>query len=209
MAAVSSVTIANMALSHIGAKSSIESLDENSSEAKQCKLWYAFSLEQALESYDWSFARTRRALALSGEAPPDQWSYRYQYPADCVKARRIWNPAGEQADAVPFEIEMGADDNRTILTDIQGAVLIFTKSVTNPALFSKLFVEMLSRGLAQHIAFALTGKTEVTKEQAGAYQSILRAAAAYDGNERVGQPPRDAEWIRGRTFDPNSFNRRF
>lgn len=213
MASIDSVFICNMALSHIGAKSYIESLAEQTAEAKQCKMWYQFSLVQCLEAFDWSFARKRDQLAPASDAPPAQWSYRYQYPADCVAMRRLWNPAGEQADAVPYEIEtQNSTGIKTILTDMGyatefpsvappcGAVGVYTFLNNVPATYTVFFVELLSRCIASHIAFSLTGKDKVVQAQTNAYQQVLRAAPAYDANERVGQPPRDAEWIRGRTF---------
>lgn len=200
MSAVSKVQIANMALSHVGTKSSIESLDENSPEAKACKLWYQLSLEQALEGFDWSFARKRQALALDGEDPPEEWSYRYQYPSDCVRFRHIWNPAGPDADAVPFEVETNSNGTRTILTHMVDAIGVYTMLLDNPASYTPMFVEALSRSLAHHIAFTITGDLKVKSEQAQGFQAIIAAATASNANERVGRPPRDAEWIRGRSY---------
>lgn len=62
--AISNVTISNMALSHIGADSTIESMAESSAEAAQCNLWYDYSRLQVLEAYDWGFARKRLDLAV-------------------------------------------------------------------------------------------------------------------------------------------------
>lgn len=198
MVSISSVAIANMALSHIGAKNSIESFDEKSAEAKQCKVWYAYSIQQALESYDWSFARRRTDLALSTQAAPPEWLYRYQYPADCAKARLIYNPCGLQADAIPFDIEIDDNDTRTILTNMNLAQLVYTKSLTTTGSFTTFFVELASRGLAQHIAFKLTGSMKIADAQAQVYQNLLRSAPAQDANEHVDEPPREAEWIRAR-----------
>lgn len=208
MPTISPVVIANMALANISDKSSIESLDERGTQAAQCKLWYDFSLRQCLEAYDWSFARKRAALAAAGDDPPDQWSFRYQIPADCVAPRRIWNPGGDDCDAVPFEIETDSTDTATILTDMETAQLVYTKYITNAAVFKPVFVELLARCLASHIAFPLTGKREIAKDQADTYRTLLRSAPSYDANEQVKKPPRDADWIRGRNFN-GFFDRRF
>lgn len=208
MSAVSTVQIANMALSHIGAKSSIESLDEQSPEARACKLWYQLALEQALEGFDWSFARKRMDLALDGDDPPAEWLFRYQYPVDCVRFRYIWNPAGPDADAVPFEIETNGSDQRTIVTNMESAVGIFTKLITTPTSYTPMFIEALSRALAHHIAFTITGDLKIKQEQAQGFQAIIATAAASNANERVGRPPRDAEWVRGRGFRNSSDARR-
>ena len=67
MPVIGEVTIARMALSHIGA-SSIESLSEDSAEAKEANTWYAVSRQTALEAFNWNFARKRQLLAVHGDA---------------------------------------------------------------------------------------------------------------------------------------------
>ncbi|HZX69765.1 MAG TPA: hypothetical protein VFE77_03020 [Rhodanobacter sp.] len=209
MAAISQTTVCNMALSHVGAKSHIESIQEKSNEADAFRLWWDFSLLECLESYDWSFARTRTpqgsSLALDGDVPPDEWQFRYQYPADCVKARMIWNPVGPTADAVPFALELNSQGVRTILTNMGNPILVYTKLVTNLSLFIPIFISLLSRCLAQHVAFQLTGDQKIVDAQVAQYGALLRLAPAVDANEMVPSQPRDAEWIRGRTFDPKNY----
>ena len=212
MVAISKVTVANMALSHIGTKSRIESLTELSNEANAINLWWDFALSECLEAYDWSFARTRtpqgNSLALDGDVPPDEWMFRYQYPSDCIKARHIWNPDGPQADAVPFELELNSKNVRTILTNMENPILVYTKLVTDVTLFIPIFISMLSRAIASHIAFTLTAQQKIVDAQVTQFAALLRAAPAVDANERVPPPPREAEWIRGRTFAPNSWDKR-
>jgi len=107
MAVISVVKICNMALSNIGAKSTIESITENTPEAKRCNLWYDFSRLQTLEIFDWNFAQKRLTLALHSDVAPDGvWTFRYQYPSDGANIRFLQNPAGETADAIPFTIEL-------------------------------------------------------------------------------------------------------
>ena len=200
MATISSVKIANMALSHVGAKSSIESFTENSAEARQVNLWYDYSRLQALEAFNWNFARKRITLAVHSEAAPtDIWAYRYQYPADCILVREIANPAGKLADAVPFDIEVDATGNeKTILTDVQDAKLVYTFDVTAPSLFSAFFVEVLSHLLAYHITFSITGDLKLKAAQLQIYMALMNKAPAHNANEAMGAAPREAPWIRGR-----------
>jgi len=197
---VSQVLIANMALSNIGTKSEIASLDENSVEAKQCKLWYDLSRKQALEAFDWGFARKRLTLALhADDAPEDRWAYRYQYPADCITARYIENPGGPTADAVPFEIELSDDGStKSIVTDMEDAKLIYTFDQQQTGIFSLHFVETLSHLLASHIALKLTGKRSIKGDMIQAYRSLIRVAPAQNANEQIARAPREAESIRAR-----------
>lgn len=200
MAAISAVGIANMALSNIGDASTIQSFSEKSPQAKQCDLWYDYSRRQVLEAYNWSFARKRLVLATHSDAPPElTWAYRYQYPSDCIKARFIENPLGPTADAVPFEIENSLDGTvKTILTNMDDATLVYTFDLTATNLFSAHFVECLSHAIAFHIALALTGKRTIKSDMLTVYNRLILSAPAQNANEQVEEPPRDADWIRGR-----------
>lgn len=197
VASLSTTRIANMALSHIGAKSTIESLTESSAEAQECSLWYDFSRLQTLEAFDWSFARRRLTLTKHTEDPPGIWGYRYVYPANCVSFRMIQHPAGEEADAIPFDIEVDSTlQAKSILTDLDDAIGVWTFDLETVNLFSPLFVEMFSLALASHIAIALTGDMEIKKEVVAGFASLKLAAPAANANERVGRHPREAESIR-------------
>lgn len=122
MPTISSLIVANMALSHIGAESTISSLSEDSAEANECSLWMEYSRLETLEALDWNFARKPAPLALHPQPFPElsRYSYRYIYPSDCVKMRLLVNPLfpgkvtpwdarvrllGSGTNAIPFEIE--------------------------------------------------------------------------------------------------------
>lgn len=201
------VQIANLALSHIG-DSQIEALDQRpSAEAAQCRLWYDFSRQEILEAFDWGFARKRVNLALHpdtiSETATDPmagvWAFRYQYPNECLVFRKIQNSAAPPGDASPFEIETGLDGlSKSILTDVEDAVGVFTFDQEATDMFSPLFILAFSHLLAHHIAFSLTGLRKIRTEEFQFYSTLVGSAAGADGNERVDPPPREAEWIRGR-----------
>jgi len=195
-----------MALSHLGARS-IESFDDQGAEEAQCRIWYDYSRRMALEAHDWNFARRRLTMALHGDTISTTssdplagvWAYRYQYPADCVAARKIQNSNAPPDDATPFEVETNLDGTeKTILTDEEDAVLVYTRDQKNTDMFSALFVLALSHLLAHHMAFALTGKVAIKQDQMRLYQAVLPSATAASANESVSSPPRDADWIRDR-----------
>ncbi len=197
---VSEVSICNMALSNVGISNTIETLEENSIEAKQCNLWYNFSRKQALAANDWSFARANLILATHGDDPPEGvWAYRYQYPVDCVKFRKLRNPAGHKADAVPFDVELGdSRETRSILTDLNEAVGVYTFDLVRVTLFSEFFVAMFAAAIAVNICFPLTKKLKLKKELVADFTSLSTVAQAVDGNEQVGREPRGASWHEGR-----------
>lgn len=199
MAAISKTKIANMALHHVGANTQIEDLDEQSSNAKVCKLWYDHARQQVLEGYNWTFARRRLTLAEHSEDPPDEWAYRYQYPAGALKIRELPSGLRDQSDPIPFEVELNEDgDQKTILTDMDEASAIYTSDIETTALFSPHFVITLSYLLAHYIAPKITSKTQKTQEMYQQYLRCLAVAPSMDANESAKGPPREAEWVRGR-----------
>lgn len=194
---ISPVRIANLALSHVGAKSSIESLDEASPAARTCKLWFDVARAEVLEDHNWGYARRRAALALIENDPTPLWGYRFAYPAQCVKVREIENPVGPTGDAVPYSISDDGDET-TILVNLQTPVAIFTRDVPDTTRWPIKAAVALSWKLAHRIAFTITGKTSEEDRCARGYAIALREAATSDASEGQDAPPREAEWIRGR-----------
>lgn len=196
---VSAVDIANMALSHLGT-GRIELLTETSVEAAEANTWYDFARTQVLEDFDWTFARQRTDLTThNDDALEDEWAYRYAYPADCLKLRKLVNPAGRDDDAVPFELNLSEDGTeKTILTDLNDAVAVYTKDIQNTALFDRHFILAMSYLLAHYMAFALTGSSDMQDKMLNIYSRVIRMAQAANANEEVAEPERDASWIRGR-----------
>lgn len=197
--ATSKVQIANMALLHIG-DSTIESFTEESNEALRVSIWYEPCVKEALESYDWSFARRRATLALHGDdAPEGEWTFRYVLPDDCLKPLRLVNPAGKTADKVPYTLEL--DDSaaeRTLLTDLESAKLVYTANIQDPVFYPMQFVVALSHLLAARLAYANTAKRTLASDQYNLFIRFMGVAAAGDHNAETPDPPREAEWIRGR-----------
>ena len=208
MAFVSDTGIVNMALSHVGSRSTVENFrTEKTEEAVQARIWYDYARQLILETYDWNFARKRVGLALHGDVISETatdpmagvWGYRYQYPDDCLKARKIQNPNAPPDDATPFEVETSLDgEEKTILTDVEDAVLVYTFDQKATELFHAMFVLGFSHLLASLMAWSLTGKRKVGLDQFTLYQSVLPSATAADANEAMEPPPREAEAIRGR-----------
>jgi len=196
---VSEVLICNMALSHVG-EGSIESLDEGTAASNACRLWYSFARRQALELNDWSFARKRLTLATHSDDPPSGvWEYRYQYPSDCVMFRKIQNPVGDAADPVPYEVEIDDDDEtRSIITNLDDAIGVYTFDLTQVGLFSTNFITLLSYGIASMVAYTLTGKLSRQEKMQEIHQYLASVASASNANEQSAPPPPEADWVAGR-----------
>ncbi len=194
--ASSEVDICNAALSHLGDRANVVSINppEGSAQADHCARHFPIARDTALTDHDWSFARTRRALAQL-ESPVPGWAYAYAKPADCITIRAIVSAdaldltygvalSGRQTH---FEIE--TDDltgAELILTNEPNAVVIFTRLVTDAGRFPPDFADALSWLLASKLAGpVLKGQAArvAAKDCYAAYQSLLMTAKTRDANQ--------------------------
>lgn len=178
------VDICNLALSHLGNKASVVSINpvDGSVEADYCSRFYQIARDEIIELGDWTFARTRATLALLAANPSTTWEYAYALPSDCMVPRRL--VTGEvyahEDDSRDFDVE-----GTTLLTNKEDAVLIYTRSIEDPTKFTPNFVTAVSYKLAAYLAGPIlrgeSGSTAAQKLHAIAAQKVLESMAA-DGN---------------------------
>ena len=194
----SEVDICNLALSHIGTKSTISALNEQSNEARQCNIHYAKARDFVLRVHSWGFADKTLALALLSDPPPN-WLFKYQYPTDCVTGIEILPEDKAVELPIPYKIGVSADLNsKVILTDREDAYFRYTARVTNATLFDDAFVQALSWYLASQLALPLTGDKAIRNEAARGYLIMSGQAETADLNENEPDPEREASWTDGR-----------
>lgn len=104
--AASEISIVNLALGHIGTRSTIASLSEASTEARVARLYYEPTRDEVLSMAFWNFSKKTATLALLKSAPgtpsnptgatewsdaypAPPWLYEYAYPADCIQMRSL------------------------------------------------------------------------------------------------------------------------
>ncbi len=197
--ATSAISICNLALVDLGQSDTIESFQERSSLARRLANTYDPTRREVLEGHDWPFARRRQLLALHAEDPPAAWVFRYQVPANMIAARFVVNPMGTDADAVPYELELGPDGaSLTLLTNLQDAELRYTADVTNPSIFTPLFSRTLAKAIAARLALSVTGKIAVKNAVGNDMVDSFTAATSSAANQGQKPPPPDADWISGR-----------
>lgn len=217
------IEICNMALANVRGKS-INSLDETSVEAQQCKLRYDTARQFVLRDTDWQFAKKTAVLQLRSEEPL-QWVYAYQYPSECLKIKMVtgdfafkdstaeglanrWRYVDEYIQpefAVPYEI-LNDGDNKIIATDQTEAYAIYIKDVTVPTLFDSMFVTALSEYLSTLIAIPIVGADlgiKMVEINAAKYQRSIEAAVSANMNEQKAPQrrlPRQMSVRRGRGY---------
>lgn len=206
----SEVEICNLALSNIRS-GSINSLDESSLQAQQCKLKYPFMRDRVLTELPWIFNRKIRALSVL-TTDIFNWAYAYQYPTDCLKIHRLVGAHEELSNAdadvvsrlldsqllplkdlrsqVPYEV-FNFDDNKTIGANESELRVDYAAKVTDPNLFSTDCILAISHLLAAEIAIPIVGAElgrQLRSDSLQIYKQYLDAAMANDLNDGYDTP---------------------
>jgi len=185
---VSVLYIGNLALSHLGDSGRVADLNENTKAAYYVRLHYEQARDDTLAAAAWGFARKFQALADLGD-PPDQWTYRYALPTDCVTARNLVDTTGLNLHP-EFELAIADTlDQVCVLTDEPEAVLCYTARVEQVALFPAPFVDALALRLADYLCRPLTGDTKLKAKLQADYLRALSMAQTHDANQ--GSPERN------------------
>jgi hypothetical protein len=179
----SEVQICNLALSHLGNRGRVASIDpvDGSAEADYCASFFGLARNELLEMADWTFARKRVELSLAA-GPATTWAYAYALPSDCMVPRRILtqSSSSQETDSEPFDVE-----GQVLLTDKQFAVLVYTRPIVDAGLFQPSFATALSYLLASYLAGPIIKGLDGTKasvEYRKVATSMAATAVANDAN---------------------------
>lgn len=203
----SAVEICNMALSNIGSSDRIDDLEEASVPAERCSLWFAHCRDYVLRAdCEWPFATAFAQLAEVATNPDPEFPHAYAMPNDCMRIRRIVNPAFPRSyplrchggyglpaiPDIPFRVVNGSSQ-RLIATVLEAVTLEYTMKIESPEMFDPMFVDALSWYLASKIAPALGKDTSIAGNCFNQYQAeILRAGAAALNEQTAPQQPESA-----------------
>lgn len=184
--------ICNLALANIG-QGTIDSLDEASEPARQCKLHYAHERRQLLGMFRWNFAERTEKLALLAE-DNIKWEYVYAYPSNALIVHSVYSEEDvdiKDMHPAEFEVYMINESVRAIGTNVPMAYCDYTADISNAAVFPEEFVEALARKLAASIAIPLSASPEMQKNNFQLYQGALIGAkfhAIRQENDRTKWP---------------------
>ena len=171
----SQTQICNMALSKFGARS-IGNINDDSLEARKCKVLWNSVLETLLYSYGWNFALTRVSLGSPLSTTPEfGYDYAYSLPGDCLRVWELYNSTSNWA--VEGKKFLCSDDEPQIR---------YIKRVTDTGLFSPAFVICLATALAVELSTQLADDAKYRQLlQSELNQQIASAEKvhAHEGNE--------------------------
>lgn len=145
----SEVDICNMALLKVGAKPKIDSLIEDSDNARICNQFYAPVRDAVLRGHPWNCAEHRRIITSLADAPAFGYDYQFQLPVNpyCLRVLQV----GEDKEQ-PTKWKVAG---RRLLYNESTAKLKYTKRITDTNDFDPLLVDALAVSLAIKLAMPL------------------------------------------------------
>lgn len=192
----SQVDLCNMSLSHVHAGTTIQAIDEDTTESNACLTYYDMILRSMQRDHPFNFGNSYRTLALDGTAP-SPWLYRYAYPTDCIRCLEIVDPA---KGATPIKYDVYQEDGtKFIVTNQPDAVLKYSAFISDPNRFDASFISAFTWILAYHIAGTITGSKSVKQDALTIATNMWASATANDANEGEADVDETPEWITART----------
>lgn len=206
------VDIYNQALSNLGSSTTISQTTDPTVSARVLNRFYEASRDFVLSNFPWPFSLRVKALAiLTGESFVG-WNYVYEYPSDCLRMRQIvdeggarvlsrslFNMLSEQQFILPkFPYLIAVMDDETkklILTDVDAAYGLYTKRVTNPAIFDEGFKDIVAWHLAAKAGPALQVEKDYIGNAWQQFNAWSQSAHAAALNETQQDPEADSSSI--------------
>jgi len=188
--AVSNTSIANRALQLLGARR-IESLAEDSTNAKAMNAAFEPLRKALLRKHQWNFATKRASIAADSTETLYEGLNRFRLPDDFLALRRRQTTA-TRTDRQDWQIE----GNFIVTSDSAPLEIRYTYDVTDPAQFDSLFTELLAVELALAVVDTITG-SNVKRQTLVFFRDDLlfsaRKANAFESDP--GEPPED-DWVK-------------
>jgi hypothetical protein len=180
------VSICNLALTYLST-SRIASLDEGSENARKLLAIYDLTRDGLLSDHNWNFARTESTLAtVDAECLTGDWLHIYQLPNDCLRVMRL-------VDDKYFAIF-----SDRLYSNTETATIEYIKQVTNPQLFSPMFVKCFAARLAADLSYGITQNATLAQAMESKANQLLKEAKWNDAQEGVNTFPLTGSMIEAR-----------
>ncbi len=182
----SETSIANRALQKLGA-SRINSLSENSVNARACNACFVSVRDAELRSHPWSFAIKRVELPADAVPPAFGKANSYTLPTDCLSVRE----GDDDSIHKDWLIE-----GRKIFTDESAPLYLrYNKKVEDVNEMDALFLEVVSCKMALEMCEEITQSNSKKSELKDDYRLAINAAKKANAIERIAQKPPEDSWV--------------
>lgn len=196
------ISIYNLALNAVGARSNLSSTTERDRGAEVCRLWYPVIRDQILAAAPWPSCKTFKRLALLKQQTEETWvtgdpepgyAFIYSAPSDMLHPRYI-------SDYTRFAISSYENEIKALSSNCSAPILVYTRRNYIVASWENELQMAIAYGLAANIAMPLTAKpqrAQLLVQQANDLVLTARVAAANEDNEINETIP---DWIAARGY---------
>ena len=146
-------------------------LDEESTEARVCRLHYAQTRDEVFRAHRWNFAIHPEELVQDAERPRFNWAFSYALPVDCLRVLQM-NEWDMTRRSQAWEVQ-----GRKLMTNAESAWIRYIRRITDCNAFDSLFVEALALKLASKIATPLNGSLTMSQAFVTEYVKITGGLA--------------------------------
>lgn len=171
----SEAVIVQRALGLAESANRFDSLEDDTTEAREGRLRYDIRRRTVLEALDWNYAR-RRVLgtAVTASATPDAQPYAYALPPQTLRIR------GVRAGGVSASWSR----ENVIYASLPDAQIVYTIDEQNPVLFPPVFTSALEFLLAADFAMIFARSVNRSKIMLKNFRDTMRDADEMEGQER-------------------------
>lgn len=185
----SQLNVINLALSHIAqtaiTQTQLDALTGNVQVETVLRLWES-ARQETLRAYNWGFAKTQVALAVTSDYDPANYTYAYVYPANCVAIRKV-NVQTSIDETISGKYEIMHDpakDLQRIVTEIEDAYVEYTYDHDTPTLWDSSFVVAFAYRLAAELSIPLNSDPKQAETMAKAAANAISEAKRHDYNSK-------------------------
>ena len=203
---VSSVGIANIALSKLGAKP-IVSIEENTAIASKVRVHYDECRRMTISRGPWNCCIVRTTLVASGDSPAHTYTHKYVLPNNpsCIRVLTLQSSnttsgsvrttrSGRFPGSDPaYEYEIEA--NRYLMTDNSSPInIVYLADITDPGGYTPGLVRVMACDLAVQLCESVTGDRALKENLQQEARAELMSARAINAIE--GYPEMNASFAR-------------
>ena len=180
----SKAQIFNIALNILGVSTPLENANSTDNRAILLNNYYFLARDYVLKDFDWNFASAFKELALVQKFDLiADYKYCYDYPNDCICARDLFEKGDYKIQK--FTISSLESGDKVILTNVERAVLRYTRRVDKETYFSCEFSIALAYYLASLTSNVITGSMQKGESAYQKYRDILKHAKVLNADEGI------------------------
>jgi len=187
--ATSEVSIANRALQKMG-ESGIESLTEDSPNARSMNTAYTPLRDKLQRQYTWNFCKARASIAASSEQTTYGELNRFQKPNDFLRLLR-----NKESSAQDVRHDWTIEGDYIVTADAAPLQFRYIAKVTNTALFDAIFDEALATLIASETCLDVTGSNKRKNDLVLDLRGVIASARQTNAIENDSSIPLEDDWL--------------